>query len=101
MAAAFADLQTQVNASVFEALANVRTVIDFVELDGIFEPSYALGGVGTVGMAATAPVLSVRTDQLESDPVGYELEIDDTTYRVAAHEPDGAGVSRLLLERMS
>ena len=68
------------------------------------------------GMAGTQPVLTVPTNLLAEDPVGqYVLMMDESdpslslsfttgvyqmpkSYLVSAHEPDGTGMSRLLLE---
>jgi hypothetical protein len=82
----------------------------------IFDNDFALGSAG-IGMAGTQPVLTLPTNLLAQDPVGqYVLMMDEsdpslslsfttgeyqmpTSYLVAAHEPDGTGMSRLLLER--
>ena len=84
---------------------------------GIFDNGFALGDVGMAGMAGTQPVLTVPTNLLAEDPVGqYVLMMDESdpslslsfttglyqmpkSYLVAAHEPDGTGMSRLLLAR--
>ena len=63
---------------------------------GILDRGYALGNVGLVGMAGTQPVFICPTPA--GDPVGQLLKIGANSYVVAAHEPDGTGVSRLLLE---
>ena len=64
---------------------------------GIFEASYAPGGVG-IGMAGTQPVFTLPTSSVLGDPVGATLQTAGATFVVAAHEPDGTGISRLLLE---
>ena len=63
---------------------------------GILDRGYALGNVGLVGMAGTQPVFICPTPA--GDPVGQVLMVGADRYVVAAHEPDGTGVSRLLLE---
>ena len=63
---------------------------------GILDRGYALGNVGLVGMAGTQPVFTCPTPA--GDPVGQVLMVGTDRYVVAAHEPDGTGVSRLLLE---
>lgn len=65
---------------------------------GIFDNGFALGSVG-VGMAGTQPSLQVRTADVAADPVGQAVTVNTVAYNVAAHEPDGTGVSLLLLER--
>ena len=63
---------------------------------GILDRGYALGNVGLVGMAGSQPVFICPTPA--GDPVGRLLIVGSESYVVAAHEPDGTGVSRLLLE---
>lgn len=65
---------------------------------GILDAGYQLGNVGLVGMAGTQPVFTLPTASVDGDPVGQTLTVGAASYVVAAHEPDGTGVSRLLLE---
>ena len=67
-------------------------------VQGIFDNGYALGQVG-IGMAGTQPTYTLPTASVVGEPVGQSLAIGAVTYYVAAHEPDGTGVSRLVLER--
>lgn len=64
---------------------------------GIFEAAYAAGNVG-LGMASTQPVFTLPTSSVQGDPVGAPLQTGGATFVVAAHEPDGTGISRLTLE---
>lgn len=64
----------------------------------IFENANALGAVGPYGMASTQPALILPTASVPSNPVGATAVVGAVTYLVAAHEPDGTGLSRLLLE---
>lgn len=65
----------------------------------IFDNGYALGAVGLAGMAGVQPTLTLPTASVPAQPVGLPVVVNATNYAVAAHEPDGTGVSRLLLER--
>lgn len=65
---------------------------------GIFDNGHALGAVGMVGMAGTQPAYTLPTASITGEACGQTLVLGATTYTVVAHEPDGAGVSRLLLE---
>ena len=65
---------------------------------GILDAGYQLGNVGLVGMAGAQPVFTLPTASVDGDPVGQTLTVGAASYVVAAHEPDGTGVSRLLLE---
>ena len=68
-------------------------------VQAIFDNGFALGDVGMAGMAGTQPVLTVPTASVPASPVGSAAVVNATNYEVAAHEPDGTGMSRLLLER--
>jgi hypothetical protein len=65
---------------------------------GIFDNGFALGSVG-IGMAGTQPTLRLRTADVTADPVGQAVSVNAAAYTVVAHEPDGTGVSVLMLER--
>lgn len=64
----------------------------------IFNNGYALGNVGLLGMASSQPTLTLASADVSTDPVGAAVLVGAVAYVVAAHEPDGTGVSRLLLE---
>ena len=65
---------------------------------GIFDNAYQLGSVG-IGLSATQPTFTLPTASVVGEAVGQSLVLGTVTYVVAAHEPDGTGISRLLLER--
>jgi hypothetical protein len=44
-------------------------------------------------------MLTLLTAGLSADPVGQTAVVNGTSYLVAAHQPDGTGVSTLMLER--
>ena len=67
-------------------------------VSAIFDNANALGSVGPYGVASTQPTLTLPTISVPANPVGLSAVVDAVTYLVAAHEPDGTGVSRLLLE---
>lgn len=64
----------------------------------IFDNGYALGSVGPIGMASSQPMLTLASANVPADPVGTAVVVGGVSYTVGAHEPDGAGMSRLLLE---
>ena len=70
-----------------------------VHVRAIFDNGYALGRVGMMGMAGTQPALMLATASVAADPVGLAAVVNGVSYVVAAHEPDGTGMSLLLLER--
>ena len=64
---------------------------------GIFDVQYERGDIG-IGMASTQPAFTTLTANVVGEAVGQLLVINGTSYYVAAHEPDGTGMSLLLLE---
>lgn len=64
----------------------------------IFSNGYALANAGHIGMASSQPMLTLATSAVPADPVGTSVVVAGTTYTVGGHEPDGTGMSRLLLE---
>lgn len=70
-----------------------------VAVTGIFDNGYALGNVGGFGMASTQPTLTLATAHVPGSPEGVAAVVNGVAYLVASHEPDGTGVSRLLLEK--
>lgn len=69
-----------------------------VAVSAIFDNGYSLGSVGLQGMASTQPSLTLPTASVPANPVGLPVEVGGLSYLVAGHEPDGTGISRLLLE---
>jgi hypothetical protein len=69
-----------------------------VAVSGILDKPYALGDVGFVGLAGNQPVFILPTASVSADPVGTTLTVGAASFIVVAHEPDGTGVSRLVLE---
>lgn len=78
--------------------ATTATVNGVIGVPVIFDNGYALGSVGPYGMASTQPSLTLCTADVPATPVGVSVVVGAVTYLVAAHEPDGTGISRLLLE---
>lgn len=67
-------------------------------VQGVFDNGYAVGAAGPFGMATTQPRLTCATAQVPANPVGQAVVVAGGSYVVAEHQPDGTGVSVLLLE---
>ena len=65
---------------------------------GIFDNGAALGNVGPFGIASAQPKLTMATAQVPANPVGQACAVAGGSYTVAEHQPDGTGISVLLLE---
>jgi hypothetical protein len=104
LTAPFAALEQRVNTTVLTALSNALVRVGLGDAQvGIFDNDYASAHIGDAGMAAATPAVTVPTDGLPSPLVGAPVQVEycgvTTWYRVAAHHPDGTGMSVLLLER--
>ncbi|HEY0847400.1 MAG TPA: hypothetical protein VGE12_18670 [Noviherbaspirillum sp.] len=76
----------------------VEATIDGAAVRGIFDNEHVVA-IGGSGMATTSPAFTMATASVPVAPVGKSLVYGGTTYTVAAHQPDGTGVSVLALER--
>jgi hypothetical protein len=94
-----AALEARLNASVFKHLANAAAIVGGATVRGVFRNGFMLAD-GGVGMGTTNPVFTCATAELPAAPVGETLALGSSTYVIAAHEPDGTGVSVLMLERV-
>lgn len=89
------DLSVFFHASEFASAATLAGV----SVRGVFDNGYLQGDVGGNGMAGAQPMFTLATSDVPTSPVGASLVVNATSYRIAAHEPDGTGVSMLMLER--
>lgn len=97
LSAPFARLEQRLNAAVVGRLSNATATLNGLEVAGIFDNAYHAGDIG-IGMASTQPAFTTLTANVVGEAVGQLLTIGDASYYVAAHEPDGTGMSLLLLE---
>lgn len=94
MAAPFAAIETATAANAVAALANVSAVVDGVAVNGIFDNAYG----DAFGMAGTVPVLSIASDEVPLVAYGDAVVIGADTYTITKVEPDGTGMTRLILQ---
>ncbi len=99
MTTAFEALEARTVTAVFAHLANRTATLNAVSVTGIFDAPGTLGSIGEFGITGTQPIYTLATTSVATDPVGKALVIGATTYTVVAHEPDGTGISRLILEK--
>lgn len=88
------DISAFINPAEFAKSVSVGGVV----VSAIFDNGYAHGSVGMLGMATSQPSLTLASADVSTDPVGASVLVGSAAYLVAAHEPDGTGISRLLLE---
>lgn len=68
-------------------------------VSGVLDDMYATGAVGVGGMAASQPIFVCATPAV--DPIGLTLVVSGKSYLVVGNEPDGTGMSRLVLEEQA
>lgn len=85
--------------SVFLADFGVLVTLGSGQVRAIFDNGHARADVGYAGMASTQPMLTLATMDVPASAVGLPVTVGAVAYQVAAHEPDGTGISTLLLER--
>ena len=78
---------------------SVSATLDGAPVSGIFDNGTALGSVGMMGMSSTSPSFTLPTASVPDSPIGLAVVVGSASYLVAAHEPDGTGVSVLVLEK--
>jgi hypothetical protein len=97
--------------SVFFDDFGVSTTLAGTPVRGIFEAPHELGHVGQMGMASVQPTFRLPSASVPPHvvdwfsffteprvPVDLRMTINRKTYQIVAHEPDGTGVSVLVLE---
>lgn len=67
-------------------------------VEGIFDNGYAEAPVGLVGVGGTVPRFLCRTEDVADDPAGDSLVVEDVSYTIVRGEPDGDGMTWLVLE---
>ena len=96
----FAATQAKANAAIMAQLANASVTIAGDQPSvGIFDNASAGLDGGVYGQASTQPTVTVPTASITGEAVGQAVVVAGTSYLIDAHEPDGTGLSRLLLVR--
>lgn len=117
--APFAEFEALVNRETVAHLSNaVATFAGGEQVRGIFDDEHARGDVGMLSMADSRPTFTLLTADIplavrnwfvlyvhpglsheDPDAVDLRLVLRGLTYRVTEHEPDGTGISTLVLKR--
>ncbi len=66
-------------------------------IDVIFSNEYYQDGIATPGMEGKSIFALCLTADIDADPVGKTLVVDSVTYDIVNHQPDGTGMTRLVL----
>ncbi len=73
----------------------VPVTVGGVAVRAIFDAAYA----DPLGMAGNQPVLTVAADDLPAVAVGQAVTVNAVNYTVTGIEPDGTGITTLILRR--
>lgn len=92
-------LQTRTNAGALAMFGELVTLALTTGIRATFDEPYTRGQVGDTGMASSSPALTVATADVPTSPVGKTAVVRGIDFVVVAHEPDGFGLTRLLLEK--
>ena len=95
----FAQAIADMVAAVAPMLGNVTATIDGEPTTGIYTNEHSYATQGQLGYEAIRPMLTCPTADIPSPAVGAAVCIGEEDFVVFAHEPDGTGLSRLILER--
>jgi hypothetical protein len=87
--------------SVFLSTAEfaVDAIVDGVPVQALFDKAFALGSGGASGFATTQPMLTLATSDVPANYFGKVVVVNGSTYTIEIHEPDGTGVSALMLQK--
>lgn len=72
-----------------------QAMLDGAPVTGLFDNAYT----EAFGMASRAPMFTLPSSQAAGVSQTSVLVVCDTTYRVTSAQPDGTGVTTLMLER--
>lgn len=96
---AFADIAIEADAEIFAALADAAT-LDGVPVSGVFRAPWLQPQFGSAGTGLLEPHLVIRDGDLGSAGQGSSVEHDGRTYTVVSAEPDGTGLTALVLREV-
>lgn len=98
MSTDFAAAQDRLNASVLSCLSNAQPLVNGVACNAIFTNPYAQSTLGMgMAMASSGPSLRLRTQDVPPSPAGKPVTVNGAAYTIAEHQPDGTGMSVLIL----
>lgn len=95
MSARFAAIEARTASAVVAHLSNADALLDGVAVQGIFDSAYLQAFDGVAGSSTGFTLASSLTGATTTASL---LVVAGSTYRVRSVQPDGTGVSLLLLE---
>ena len=65
----------------------------------IFDAPFAMTSAQGIDYQSDVPVVTVKTSDLPSAGEGDTLTVDGVVYKIAEVQPDGTGISRIILSK--
>jgi len=93
----FANLEAVTNSMVLNHLANVQVQIGGALVPGIFRKPGSTDSLG-VGAANTSPSVQVASNAVMAEPVDQQISIAGVPYVIVEAQPDGTGLTTLIVE---
>lgn len=91
------DLTAFLNTDEF---ATAATYNGSTTINGIFDKEFfGADAGGMVAIEASKPVFHCRAADVATDAVGKTLVVSGTTYTIEGQEPDGTGMTKLILRQ--
>ncbi len=95
----FESIEQRINSGALSKLSNATALINAVEIRGIFDNETTDDGLGLAGFQSTAPQFTCATADVADVQEGDQAVIRGATYRVSEIEPDGSGMTVLILKK--
>lgn len=90
----YSAFDTAINTAIIGALGKVRALIGGRSVAGVFDNEYR----NALGVADTLPMFSCLTSAVPNVARGSGVLINGTAWTVAEVQPDGTGMTRLMLK---
>lgn len=94
----FANLEAHANAAILNQLSNVQVIIGGAMVTGIFRRPSSVLNLGA-GAADTRTTVRVASSAVMAEPVGNLVIVAGVPYEIAEEEPDGTGLTLLILTK--
>ena len=91
----FASIESSINAATLGALGNASMIWSTATIPVIFDANYA----DPLGMAGNQPRATCASSLITALTVSTAVSINSVNYTVSGIEPDGAGITTLVLRR--
>lgn len=95
----FADIAAEADIDIFDALADHATV-DGVAVLGVFRAPWLQPQMGGVGTGLVEPQLAILDADLGAASAGSAVEHGGRSYTTVSVEPDGTGLTTLVLREV-